>query len=188
LTANIECEYELTKQLKRRDILTKEQFNTIEGIKSNRYSQNAALLEMLSEHTDVQRYEKFLDALRDMHQSHLANYITAGGDIDEGDDDRPLHMFEVHKLRVLRAFLVKNIHWKELVKEMQHKKCMSYDHWQGIEEAGVNDDERVNAMLDIVERRSYKHFKLFLECLRFTGQARIAREIEHPTGIIHANI
>ncbi len=81
MTANIECEYGLLVKHERKDILTEEQFNIIEGMKSSRYAQNAALLEMLSEHTVVQRYEKFLDALRDTHQSHLANYITAEGGI-----------------------------------------------------------------------------------------------------------
>ena len=82
LKANIECGHSrlsLIDRLKGRDVLTEEQSNTIEGMKSSRYAQNAALLEMLSEHTDVQRYEEFLDALRDTHQSHLAKYITAEG-------------------------------------------------------------------------------------------------------------
>ena len=79
MRVNIECEYDLTKQLKRSDFLTEEQYNTIERMKSNRYAQNTALLETLIEHTNVQRYEKFLVALRATHQSHLANYITAEG-------------------------------------------------------------------------------------------------------------
>ena len=81
LRINIECENGLTDLLKWRDrhILSEEQLSRIEGMQSNCIAQNAALLEMLSEHTDVQRYEEFLGALRYTHQSHIANYITADG-------------------------------------------------------------------------------------------------------------
>ena len=79
MRANIECGYGLTIHLKYKRILTEEQYNTLDGMKSDRFAQNAALLEMLSEHTDVRRYKEFLRELRAKHQSHVLNCITAEG-------------------------------------------------------------------------------------------------------------
>ena len=79
LTNSLECQYGLTDQLLSKRVLTRQQLSVVEAQRKNRFKQNAALLEMLSHVTDVKRYEDFLDALRATHQSHLANYIVAGG-------------------------------------------------------------------------------------------------------------
>lgn len=74
LGSNLECQYGLMDQPFSRQVLTEFQATEIESVK-NRLAQNAALLKMLREKTDIQ---PFVDALRATHQSHLADFITSG--------------------------------------------------------------------------------------------------------------
>ena len=97
------------------------------------------------------------------------------------DDDRPLQDEEIHKLRVLRPFLVDNICIDGLLDELLPKGCISRMQLNGIaQQAG--DDNKIREMLDILERRSYAHLKTFVSCLKSTHQEQIAHHIERTGG------
>lgn len=93
--------------------------------------------------------------------------------IDSSDDDRPLKASEREKLRILRPFLMDNICLtKGLLNELWSERCISDRHFAAIKQGlqGSLDNDKIREMLDIMERRSYAHYKLFVECFKHTGQ------------------
>ena len=67
------------------------------------------------------------------------------------DDDRPLQDEEIHKLRVLRPFLVDNICLIGLLDQLLANGCISRKQFTGITQH-ASDDNKIREMLDILER------------------------------------
>ena len=97
------------------------------------------------------------------------------------DDDRPLEDDEIRKLRVQRPFLVDNICLDGLPDQLLAKGCISRKQFDGIRKK-KGDDDKIREMLDILERRSYAHLKVFVSCLKSTHQEQIAQKIEGTGG------
>ena len=77
LTINLECQYGLMDILISRDIFMDEELSSIKALQSDYIKQNDKLIELLCLRKDVMKYEYFLDALMETHQSHLAGCIAA---------------------------------------------------------------------------------------------------------------
>ena len=54
---------------------------------------------------------------------------------------------------------------------LTHRQCECIKHGDAV-------TDKVKLLLDIIQRRSLKHYKLFLGALKETGQARIAESLE----------
>ena len=90
-------------------------------------------------------------------------------------NDRPLTEHERKRLQSLRVYLVDTICMNsDLLEMLSSKGCISSEHMKSIRHAGAAGRERdqTREMLDIIERRSYAHYRLFLECLRATRQVK----------------
>ena len=96
-------------------------------------------------------------------------------------DDRPLQDEEIRKLRVLRPFVIEHICLNGLLDQLLAKGCISRMQFTGITQH-ASDDNKIREMLDILERRSYEHLKVFVSCLKSTHQDQIAQEIEGTGG------
>ena len=81
LMSLLECEYGLLRELGRRFVLTDEEITAFKTIERYRgmYEENDKLLQVIIQQKDVEELEKFLLALKDTNQKHLANYIINNG-------------------------------------------------------------------------------------------------------------
>ena len=101
--------------------------------------------------------------------------------MDCSHDDRPFSELDRKKLRTLRPFLVSNIYLRtELLDELLSKGCVSPLHLADIKQSGC-EASQVRKMLDILERRSYEQYRVFVKCLR-SSQAHVATQIEGTGG------
>jgi hypothetical protein len=178
LKTRLECEYGLMDQLMSKRILLDCQLSIVKALQSHLSEQNDKLIEMLCLQEDFQPYADFLSALTQTNQSHLAKYIAYNEDLKAmKGDNRPLRDEEIDKLRVLRPFLVENISLTGLPDQLLAKGCISRMQFDSItQQAG--DYSKIREMLDILQRRSVEHLKVFVSCLKSTHQEQIALEIE----------
>ena len=88
---------------------------------------------------------------------------------------------EKQKKRLLskRSFLVKQISsLQDLLNELLSKGCITQEHFSFIQQP-ANCSAKIGQMLDIIQRRSYEHYLLFLECLRSTHPQWLADTVEN---------
>src|ERR1700761_7646650 len=85
----------------------------------------------------------------------------------------PLTEAELHKLRSLRTYLIKNIHYPSIVDSLLQYGVISEIHKQSIEPILV-EYKRVEIFLDILQRRSRENFHQFLFCLKLCGHEFVA--------------
>ena len=98
-------------------------------------------------------------------------------------DGRPLQDEEIRKLRVLRPFLVDNICLDGLIDQLLANGYISRMQFDGIgQQQQASDANKIREMLNILERRSYEHLKVFVSCLKSTHQEQIVQEIEGTGG------
>jgi len=95
--------------------------------------------------------------------------------------DRPLTADELGKFRSKRSFLVKEISLHGLLDSLYAVGCINEMHKAGIEEHG-NHYEKIRQLLDIMQRRSFTQYQLFLSCLRSTHQEHVSDLLERDGG------
>ena len=93
----------------------------------------------------------------------------------------PLTETELDKLRSLRTYLINNIHYASIADSLFQCGVISKKHKQSIE-SKPEEFERVETLLDIVQRRSRENFHKFLLCLKLCGHKLVAEVFGDSNG------
>jgi len=104
-------------------------------------------------------------------------------DIDSKNNwNRPLSDDELRKFRSKRIFLVKEISLNCLLDYFIAVGWINEMHKAGIEKHKDRYD-KIRQLLDIIQRRSFIQYQLFLGCLRSTHQEHVCDLLERDGGI-----
>jgi len=95
--------------------------------------------------------------------------------------NRPLTEDELTKFRSKRIFLVKEISLNGLLDSLYAVGCINEMHKEAVEEIN-NRHEEIRQLLDIIQRRSFTQYQLFLSCLRSTHQEHVCDLLEKDGG------
>jgi len=114
-------------------------------------------------------------------------YICSSSDIDSSNKDRPLTDDELRKFRSKRIFLVKEISLNGLLDSLYAVGCINEMHKEAVEEIN-NRHEKIRRLLDIIQRRSFTQYQLFLSCLRSIHQQHVSDLLERDGGKYVYNI
>ena len=84
-------------------------------------------------------------------------------------------------------------HRKDLIEELSlsghlldnllARGCISDEHMAAVRQRGGTQREQIGRLLDIIESRSFAHYKQFLSVLRETGQEHVADCLETDGGL-----
>jgi hypothetical protein len=113
-------------------------------------------------------HKQLLSALSETNQQHVVNYVVNDG--RPTGDDRPLDMSLVRDLRrhiLLEDNMLFNI--ENLVNELVRNGCLVGRHEKYILQNGDKDRVRTARLVEVISRRSVRHYNVFVECLRNTG-------------------
>ena len=99
------------------------------------------------------------------------NYVIV--DESVAGNNVPLTEAELDKLRSLRTYLIKNIHYTSIVDSLLQYGVISEMHKQSIEPILV-EYKRVEILLDILQRRSRENFYQFQCCLKLCRHEFVA--------------
>ena len=108
------------------------------------------------------------------------NYVIV--DESSAGNNVPLTEAELDKLRSLRTYLIKNIHYTSIVDSLLQYGVISEMHKQSIEPILV-EYKRVEMLLDILQRRSRENFHQFLLCLKLCRHDIVAEAFGDSNGI-----
>ena len=127
---------------------------------------------------------RFLKALDDNGQHHVVNYIMNGG-IDMDTDDRVLTSDEIDIIDDNMFCLVNliNPHRMNFLYRLVKKKCITNRHKEKVEKWSETE-KKIDELLRIIKRRSFKDFKNFKLCLHDTMQNKIV-DILEKGGIVN---
>jgi len=102
-------------------------------------------------------------------------------DINSSDKNRPLTAEELKKLRIKRTLLIGEITIEGLPDSLYAVGCINIRHKAGIEQH-PNSYDKICQLLDIIQRRSFTQYQLFLGCLRSTHQQHVCVLLERDGG------
>jgi len=101
--------------------------------------------------------------------------------IHSSNRNRPLTAQELGKFRMNRAILITEITIKELTDSLYAVGCINMRHKAEIEQH-KNSYDKICQLLDIIQRRSFTQYQLFLGCLRSTHQQHVCDLLERDGG------
>jgi len=104
------------------------------------------------------------------------------------NDDRPLTETERQKLQLLQPYLIANIAFENFPEALFAADCISHDHMMQIKTWSRVFSEKIECLLDIIQRRSYQHYKTFLECLRQSSTEHVAIVLETDGGTLFSTL
>jgi len=159
LVRNIECQYGLMDRLSTGNILSQDKIDKVNSYNGDYFKQNRLLLIFLGQLKKLD-VEKFLQALRDCKQDHIANYITYNGRVE--DDNRPLNDEEQAALICLKKYLWDQIRVNDILSSLVSCGCISISHAGAVREN--KNDKQICSLLEILYRRSFAQVQLFIEC------------------------
>jgi len=120
----------------------------------------------------------FLPALRSTYQSHLARYIENDEYTEMGSNDRSLSEPELNKIRDRYSFLVEHIDLHcGLLDALHVVHCFSVNHVTAIEQL-TKPNMKIDMLIEILIRRSFTQYRLFLMCLIETNQHDVMRALD----------
>jgi len=102
----------------------------------------------------------------------------------EFNDDRPLTENEWKKLRHCRKFLVDHLDCPDCLKQLRVRDVLTSRHEYWINKAAEDDFNHRNRLIEVIERRSFKHYQLFLTYLRLHNLSNAADALEDEGGIL----
>ena len=76
---------------------------------------------------------------------------------------------------------IREIYLRELLNELYSASCISERHKASIEQSKHKADQIIE-LCEIMERRSYAQYKIFVSCCKDTHQEHVSRAIEAAGG------
>ena len=98
-------------------------------------------------------------------------------------DERPLTNTEILQLQTRRCALVEEVDVKgALLNSLYTRGCLSHEHEAAVKQRGT-DSQEIGRLLDIMESRSFGHYKAFLEALHETRQDHVIEVLKKEDNI-----
>src|SRR5271157_2043761 len=171
----MECQFGLLEDLCRRRVISFQQSAVIRYKSEESADQlqqrsddnkNMKLIQTMHRVTRLAKFEKFLSALRDNDQQHVAAYIVCDGEVDADDYDRPLTIEELCRLEVNVTFLCDHINTETVINDLHAVNCVNEahrDYFLNLISIKKPDSDRTKELLLVLQRRSLKSFKRLME-------------------------
>lgn len=191
LQALIDSEFGLLEELLRHGLLTEKSYEDVRT-KPDPFKKNDCLLRYIKLKSTEKDFLDFLDALRVTDQTHIANFLLANGerlDIRYGLE-RPLGPEELSQLRMSGPYLLaKLLVTEELLGLLYTSKAITDQHKEHINGQRTSC-KKITELVNIIRRRSFAAFKVFISVLHETQQSHVADLLSKPGAIVpvHINI
>ena len=121
--------------------------------------------------------KKFIQALCEDDQDHIAKFIVTGG-CETNSDERllPRELREVINLNMFCLEKLIDTEKLDLIHKLVAKKCITSNHRDIV--VSSEPEKKAYELLVILRRRRYRDYFNFLECLRKTMQKNIVKILE----------
>jgi competence protein ComGC len=169
----VDIDYGLLDELCAVDVITRDQADEVRS-KRTPDSRVEQLLNFVVKMTDAQQ-EQFLVALDKTQQTHVSEYIRAGGNLKSlNKDNWPLlHCSEMRMLDKNLATLTEAIDLKcGLLDELFAEGCINRQQMKAIKTQRT-DAAQNGALLNMMYRKSFADFNKLLRCLEKTKQSHV---------------
>ena len=160
---------------KRSNIFSDSEIDDLEKLKPYK-KQNEKLLRRIASNIDSTS-KQFIEALCEDEQDHIAKFIVTGG--CETDSDEPLLPRKLRNAIDDNMFCLEKLIDTEkldLLHKLVHEKCITPQHRERVIRSKPED--KAHELLIILQRRRYKDYFNFMECLGKTMQRNIVRILE----------
>ena len=182
------CEYldpecSIVTSLMSKRVFTRSDEEKISGQKTTRGKVDE-IVKLISRKSNSS-YQRFIDTLKQKDQEHIV-YILTGG--KEGS--RPISREDLKVIRIQRQSVIKHMEsaYAPFVSTLMSMEVFTDNDRQRVEAKGKVRYERNEEILNILARKSRRHFDNFIKALKETSQEHVADLFEALTIKLTVNV